>query len=312
MELASQLNNLRGRLSTEEDARREAERVVAAVEERVRQTECAVKGLQGHKTEAFKTLELELERERRKREELEQSKEKVGEVLLSVLDMNQHLVDTYSASSTSTKKKKKVKKAKTRSASTLTAAAGGASHTALRAHARELLSGGRSTVGSGTLQRSTASSKARKTATATANSVRASSASSLLQLPFLPAPHRKTFNLLAALSEAVRQCRTREPKQVLDALYELILHDSDYVTHKTERQAFPPTPPRPASARCSRMRAPSQGEHILGEATTAQSPCSHTWSPPRGRTFRSPDKVSHISCLVSSVTQQQEVGESCS
>jgi hypothetical protein len=68
------------------------------------------------------------------------------------------------------------------------------------------------TGGAHTAMRATARRKKAPGASAATPSSRSSSL--LLQLPFLPAPHKHTFNLLAALSEALKQCKSGEPRQV--------------------------------------------------------------------------------------------------
>jgi len=45
--------------------------------------------------------------------------------------------------------------------------------------------------------------------------------------PFIPSGHTHTYNLLASVSQAVKHCKTKEPRQVLDTLYELLLRESE-------------------------------------------------------------------------------------
>lgn len=159
---------------------------MAEVAARIGKLEEALRGRGQQEMAAARGLETELAQERAARAELEGRNEKFGEVLLSVMDMHQHLLQHYHPPGAAT-----------------------AAASALRPRPGAPKSPG--TVA-----------------------------------PFLPAPHRRTYNLLATLSSAVRECRRRQqvgPRQVLDALYDLVLQDAALAVPRADRSAFAIKPP---------------------------------------------------------------------
>eukprot|EP00624_Nannochloropsis_granulata_P002098 evm.model.NODE_20345_length_5958_cov_21.502350.1 len=180
---------------SEEESRRMAEVRVRGMEARISKMEHAVqnRGVKAEDTiaELRETLEVETAR----RLELEERNEKFGEVLLSVLDMNQEIARHYPAP-------------ETKSQGTTTSRSNRSAYAAA----------------------SRMTPKPRSTWTSNSNSGGT--------LPFLPASHHRTYNLLATLSLAVRECKQREPKQVLDVLYELVQQESGSVMGREERRTF--------------------------------------------------------------------------
>lgn len=301
----AEVNSLRGRLEAEEGARRQAEERLRQVDQSwatsTRREEShgaragagsqAAMGSMGSRLgsaglggpvgsadgEVMGALQLELLSERRQRLEAEERQRKAGELLMAVMSMNEHLAQHVASSPKRVKKKKGSTTGARTPLSKASAASqsGGGLHTAARAKARRKVG---TTASTGTRQKSPMrASKPKKPGVTGAHL--------MLQLPFLPAPHRRTFNLLASLSEAVRQCRVKEPKQVLDALYDLMV-SSDYAADKTPtRQAFEVADsdvsfnarsgPRPA-----RRSEGIAAQHILGNTRPTMA-----WSPPRGHTM---------------------------
>lgn len=97
-------------------------------------------------------------------------------------------------------------------------------------------------------------------------------------LPFLPATHHRTYNLLATLSQAVRECKQQEPRQVLDALYELVQHESGYQGGREGRSAWvEPSKATfmsyPATARAWNRRVPPNGSNRLAARWRMEKEC---------------------------------------
>lgn len=186
--LLQEANRLRARLAVEEDSRRIAEGRMRDMEGRISKMERTLRSRCGVAEETTEGLRGALEAETALRLELEHRNEKFGEVLLSVMDMNQELAKHYNAQG-----------AKKRAPTVAGARFPGIRST--RPSAR---------VGNGQGG----------------------------MLPFLPATHHRTYNLLATLSQAVRKCKQHEPRQVLDALYELMQHESGYQGGREGRSAW--------------------------------------------------------------------------
>jgi len=190
--LIQEAGRLRGQLLAEEESRRVAEARVRGVEARIGKMERAVQNRGVAAEDTIAELREALKAETARRLELEERNETFGEVLLSVLDMNQELARHYPVPET---KSRGTTTSSRTSASTLRMAP-----------------------------------KPRPSWTSSNNGG---------TLPFLPASHHRTYNLLATLSLAVRECKQREPKQVLGALYELVQQDSGSVIGREGRRAFP-------------------------------------------------------------------------
>ncbi|GAB5029554.1 Hypothetical protein NocV09_00101690 [Nannochloropsis oceanica] len=224
--LVQEAGRLRGQLLAEEESRRLAKVRVRGMGARISKMEHAVqnRGVKAENTiaELRETLEIETAR----RLELEERNEKFGEVLLSVLDMNQEIARYYPAHGT-------------KSQGTATA-----------------------TTSSSCCDYAAAPRTAPKP-----RSIRTSSSNSGGTLPFLPASHHRTYNLLATLSQAVRECKQREPKRVLDALYELVQLETGSVMGREERCAFPPSGQSAGSASTS---FPSTTRACGGHASLAR------------------------------------------
>jgi hypothetical protein len=195
---------------------------VAEVASRIGKLEEALRGRSVQERAALLAVEEELAQEQAARRELEARNEKFGVVLLSVLGLHQHLLQHYHPPATSP------------------SALGSLRAAALRRTQHR--PGGGAAVA-----------------------------------PFLPAPHRRTYNLLATLSEAVRKCRRAPPPQqrkqqlqqegeqelgpreVLDALYDLVLQDTALTTPHKERSAFAPPKPPAVAATTSKVRCSDWG-----------------------------------------------------